>query len=102
MELTQANFAPPAPPLNVFAFTPASQVDFLSAPPGWHGDWHAAPRRQYVVYIAGEIEAEVSDGEVRRFGPDSVTPAEDTVGKGHSSRVVRPGEALGVVVQLDG
>ena len=102
VKFTLADFAPPAPPLNVSALTPASQFGFLSAPPGWYGDWHPAPRRQFIFYLAGEIEAEVSDGEVRRFGPGSVTLVEDTTGKGHTSRVVSSGEVLGVVVQLDG
>ena len=44
----------------------------------------------------------MSDGEVRRFGPGSVTLVEDTTGKGHTSRVVGSDEVLAVVVQLDG
>ena len=102
VEFTLVEFAPPAPPLNVSAFTPASRLGFLNAPPGWYGDWHPAPRRQFIFYLAGELESEVSDGEVRRFGPGSVTLLEDTTGKGHTSRVVSSGELLGVVVQLEG
>lgn len=101
VEFTNVEFAPPAPLLNVSALTPASKFGFLSAPPGWFGDWHPAPKRQFIFYLAGEIEAEVSDGEVRRFGPGSVTLVEDTTGKGHVSRVVSTNEVLGVVVQLD-
>jgi len=102
VEYTVVEFAPPAPPLNVSTLTTASKFGFLSAPPGWYGDWHPAPQRQFIFYLAGEIEAEVSDGEVRRFGPGSVTLVEDTKGKGHTSRVVSSDEVLGVVVQLDG
>ena len=40
------------------------------------------------LYLSGEIEAEVSDGDVRRFGPGSITLVEDLSGKGHASRVV--------------
>jgi hypothetical protein len=98
---TMVEFAPPAPPLSVSAFSPVSRFGFISAPPGWFGDWHPAPKRQFIFYLAGEIEAEVSDGEVRRFGPGSVTLVEDTSGKGHISRVVGSDEVLGVVVQLD-
>ena len=95
------DFAPPAPPLDLSAFTAATQFGFLRAPVGWFGDWHPAPCRQMMFYLAGEIEAETSDGETRRFGPGSVTLVEDTSGKGHKSRVVGDTPVLGVVVQLE-
>jgi hypothetical protein len=101
VDLTLADFAPPAPPLYVSTLTPASRFGFLSAPPGWYGDWHPAPRRQIILYLSGELEAEVSSGEVRRFGPGSVTLAEDTTGKGHRSRVVSTSDVLGMVIHLD-
>lgn len=47
---------------------------------------HVAPRRQLVVALTGEADVEVSDGEVRRFGPGSVMLLEDTTGKGHRTR----------------
>jgi hypothetical protein len=102
MQLTPVDFAPPAPPLNASAFSPASQFGFISAPSGWYGDWHPAPRRQILLYLSGEIEVEVSDGEVRRFGPGSVTLVEDTAGKGHRSKVLGSASVLAAVVQLDG
>src|SRR5579862_10059593 len=46
-------------------------------------DWHHAPRRQFVVTLAGEAEIEASDGEVRHIGPGTVMLAEDLTGKGH-------------------
>jgi hypothetical protein len=49
---------------------------------------HPAPCRQLVVQVAGEVEIEVSDGEVRRFGPGTVVLAEDVTGKGHQTRPV--------------
>lgn len=45
-----------------------------------------APCRQFIVGLAGESEVEVSDGEVRRFGPGSVILVEDTTGQGHRTR----------------
>lgn len=98
--LSLVNFAPPAPPIQVSAFTPATQFGFLSSPPGWYGDWHPTPQRQIIFYLAGEIEAEVSDGEIRHFGPGSVTLVEDTTGKGHRSRVVGSDDVVLAVVQL--
>ncbi len=53
---------------------------------------HLAPRRQFIVALAGESEVEVSDGETRRFGPGSVILVEDTTGKGHTTR--RIGETV--------
>ncbi len=94
------DFAPPVPPLDLSSFSPATQFGFLRAPVGWFGDWHPAPCRQMMFYLAGEIEAETSDGEVRLFGPGRVTLVEDTSGKGHRSRVVGGTAVLGVVVQL--
>ena len=94
------DFAPPAPPLSLSAFLPATQYGCLKGPGGWYGDWHPAPARQIMFYLAGEIEAEVSDGEKRRFGPGSVTLVEDTTGRGHRSRAVGDIEVLLAVVQL--
>jgi hypothetical protein len=99
--MNEVVFAPPAPPLKLSEFIESSKFSFLSAEPGWFGDWHPAPKRQFVLYLQGEIEAEVSDGEIRRFGPGSATLAEDTTGKGHRSRVIGDQEVLLAVVQLD-
>lgn len=101
IELTAVDFAPPAPPLDVSAFTPATHYGFISAPPGWYGDWHPTPRRQIFFYLSGEVEVKVSDSEIRRFGPGTIVLAEDTTGKGHTSKVVSSNNALLAVVQLE-
>ena len=72
----------------------------MGASPGWDGDWHPAPQRLVTVYVAGEVEVTVSDGEARRFAPGDVVLAEDTVGKGHRIRVVGTADALLAVVLL--
>ena len=82
------DFAPPAAPLAVSPGQAASEVLFLSLPGGWVGDWHPAPRLQYLISLSGEIDFEVSDGEVRRFSSGSIILLEDTSGKGHIARVV--------------
>jgi hypothetical protein len=102
MEFKSVDFAPPAPPLNLTEFSPATQYALLRAPVGWFGDWHPAPSRQVHFYLSGEVEAEVSDGEVRRFGPGSVILVEDTTGRGHTSRAVGTTDVLLAIVQLDG
>jgi hypothetical protein len=94
-------FAPPAPPLKLSELVATSTFGFLTGPPGWSGERHPAPRRQFMLYLQGQVEAETSDGEVRRFGPGSVTLVEDTTGKGHRSRVIGDEDVVMAVVQLD-
>ena len=83
-----ADYAPPAAPISVSDIFGAENLSFISSPPGWVGDWHPAPRRQFVFVLTGVLEVEVSDGEVRLFESGSVVFVEDTTGKGHVSRVV--------------
>jgi len=63
-------------------------------------DWHNAPRRQFVVNLAGDVEIQVSDGETRRFGSGSILLAEDVTGKGHISRGVGKGERHTLFIPL--
>ncbi|NJN82004.1 MAG: cupin domain-containing protein [Caldilineaceae bacterium] len=88
IEFAEVNFVPPAPPVLLSQFTPATRWAFFSLPPGWYGDWHPTPKRQIFFYLAGEAEGEVSDGTIRRFQTGDVTIVEDTTGKGHRSRTV--------------
>jgi hypothetical protein len=97
---TPASYAPPAPPLDVAPFAPAVQYGFLRLPAGWCGDWHPAPFRQVQILVSGEVEAQVSDGEVRRFGPGVVVLLEDASGKGHVSRAVGREAVVIAVVRL--
>lgn len=99
MELRSVRFAPPAPPLNLSAFTPTKQFALLATPAGWFGDWHTAPHRQFFFRLVGEIEIRVSDGEVRRLGPGSILFVEDTTGQGHTTRNIGD-DAIAAVVQL--
>lgn len=100
LELSEVAMAPPAPPFLASQPVDASAVLFCQSPPGWEGDWHPAPHRQFVLLLAGELEVEVGDGELRRFGPGSIVLVEDVSGGGHVTRVVSDVETLGVFVQL--
>ena len=51
-----------------------------------NGDWHCAPRCQFLIFLEGEMEMEVGDGSIRRFLPGDVLLVEDTTGRGHLSR----------------
>lgn len=94
------DYAPPAPPISVSRGFGAGNVTFISSPAGWVGDFHPAPRRQFVFVLSGELEVEVSDGEARRFGPGAVIFVEDTHGRGHISRVVSAERGFAVAVPL--
>jgi hypothetical protein len=51
-------------------------------------DFHRAPRRQFVIHLAGRVEIETGAGETRQFGLGDVLLADDTTGQGHISRGV--------------
>jgi len=63
-------------------------------------DWHPAPRRQYVIILAGQLEIGLGDGTLRRFGPGDARLVEDTTGKGHTTRVVSSEPVLTAVIPL--
>ena len=100
IELEPVDFAPPAPPLNLSSFNPATQYAFCVFQSGWFGDWHPTPRRQIFFILSGETEVKVSDGEIRCFGPGSIVLVEDTTGKGHVTRVLSSTDVVTAVVQL--
>jgi hypothetical protein len=77
-------------------------VEFRSSPPGRFSDWHIAPRRQYVITLAGEAEIGLKDGSVHRLGAGDVNLAEDLTGSGHTTRVVGNVPRITATVHLDG
>ncbi len=95
-------YAPPAPPISVSQVFAAENISYISSPAGWDGDWHPAPRRQFVLVLVGELEVEVSDGETRRLRPGDLCLVEDTTGKGHVSRVVGAARVLAAAIPLVG
>lgn len=101
VELVEAEYAPPASPLNVSEPVKAERALFFSAPSTWIGDSHPTPRRQLYIGLTGELEVTVSSGETRHFGPGSVVLLEDTDGAGHVTRVVGDTSAQGLFVHLE-
>jgi hypothetical protein len=98
--LRLTNFAPPARPCAVGEFMPASQFAFCAPATGWYGDWHPTPQRQLFLILAGVWQVTVSDGEARRFSPDSAVLLEDVIGKGHLTEIVGEADGLAGIVQL--
>lgn len=100
LELVEAEYAPPAPPLQVSEPVKAERAVFFRAPSDWVGDFHPSPRRQLYVGLTGELEVTASSGETMRFGPGRVLLLEDTEGKGHVTSVVGDTDAHGLFVHL--
>lgn len=96
----EADFVPPAPPVLLSPFQPATQFGFEVVHPGWHGDWHPPPQRVLAVYLSGEREIEASDGEIRTLRPGTILLAEDTTGRGHITRVSGSEDMLVVILLL--
>jgi quercetin dioxygenase-like cupin family protein len=78
----------------------AKGIVFRTTKPGHFSDWHNAPRRQFVITLAGEVEIGLGDGTKHRYGPGHVTLAEDLTGKGHTTRVVGDQPRLSVTIPL--
>jgi len=94
------DFAPPAPPLEICEPRQAESFFIIRIPVGWFGDWHPAPARQAMCFLSGEFSVEVSDGEIRRFGPGALLLLEDLSGKGHRTRLLNRTPALIAVTRL--
>jgi hypothetical protein len=88
VDLKLGDYSTPTPPLYRSQFVAASRFGFVRVPAGWVGEWHPSPNRQVFLFLAGEMDVQVSDNELRRFRVGSVVFVEDTAGRGHQSRVV--------------
>jgi hypothetical protein len=100
VEQRLARGAPPAAPFYVSADRPASLYRFYSFEPGWVGELHPAPTRQFLALMSGAVEVETTDGTVRRFGPGDLVLLEDTSGRGHVTRNIGDGYATFLVVPV--
>ena len=92
--------APPAAPFYVSEDGPALKYRFYTFEPGWIGDWHPAPARQFLALMSGAVEMETTDGTVRRFLPGDLVLLQDTSGKGHLTRNTGDGYASFLVVPV--
>jgi hypothetical protein len=64
----------------------ATGIVFRETTADYENSWHRAPRRQYVISLAGGISITASDGETRHIGAGEIVLVEDTTGKGHITR----------------
>jgi hypothetical protein len=77
----------------------AETIHFARHLPGYFMDWHPAPRRQYVVFLAGQNEITVGDGTKLVFGAGDILLAEDMQGR-HQVRVIGGEPRLSLTVPL--
>lgn len=100
VEQSLAQAAPPAAPFYVSGDSPASKYRFYTFEPGWIGDWHPTPTRQFLALLSGAVEVMTTDGTVRQFGPGDLFLLEDTSGKGHLTRNISDGHSTFLVVPV--
>ncbi|RJQ09106.1 MAG: hypothetical protein C4558_06835 [Dehalococcoidia bacterium] len=77
---------------------PTESITFMKRELGFI-EFHPAPRRQYMLYLTARVEIGLGDGTSVIMEPGDALLAEDTTGRGHTSRVLQPGVCA--VVTLD-
>ena len=88
-------------PVLVSPAIPATELTFMTIPPGVRPTWwHPPPQRQFVVVLDGELEVETTDGDTRRFRPGEILLPEDLEGRGHLTRVVGDQPASFLMIPL--
>jgi len=75
-------------------------LQFRRQAPNYFQDWHAAPRRQYVITLSGQGEVELDGGKKIPLGPGHILLAEDVTGKGHISRGVGSEDRISLFIPL--
>jgi hypothetical protein len=78
----------------------ATGAQIVRAAPGYVQDWHAAPRRQYVITISGRGEIEIAGGKKIPMIPGRILLVEDLTGKGHVTRTIGAQDRVSVIVPL--
>jgi quercetin dioxygenase-like cupin family protein len=87
-EEIEAKFTPGGNNNEIYKMSGANGAQLTRAKPGTVIDWHTAPRKQYVITLAGHGELEVAGGKKISVGPGQIDLVEDTTGKGHITKVV--------------
>ena len=77
-----------------------TSVQFRRTSADYFIDWHTAPRRQFVITLAGQSEVELADGTKVRLYPGHILLAEDTEGQGHISRAVGTEDRISLFLPL--
>jgi uncharacterized cupin superfamily protein len=80
------------------AANPVKELYFRDFTGGEEFPWHNAPREQYIIYLAGEVEVRASGGEQRIFKPGDVLLVTDVQGEGHYTKTLSSGRSIIVTV----
>ncbi len=75
-------------------------LQFRRTGPNYFVDWHTAPRRQYVITLAGRGEIELAGGKKIALTPGHILLAEDVTGKGHISRAIGGDDRISLFIPL--
>ena len=78
----------PAGETETIALKAGADMTFRSFPDGSFSDWHNAPRLQYVIVLAGQMEIGIGDGSKRVLDPGDILRVDDIHGQGHTPRSV--------------
>src|SRR5688500_6106762 len=79
---------------------PVKSIIFRELESTYDYDFHNAPQKQYIILLDGGIEIETSLGEIRRFDTGEILFVEDTTGKGHRTRNLKPEKRRSVFITL--
>jgi hypothetical protein len=79
----------------------ATGMFFLTVEHWESAGWHNPPRNQFLIWLEGRSEMEVSDGARRKFGPGDVVLVNDLTGRGHITRSVSRKPQRCLVVTAD-
>lgn len=101
IDLSESDFAPPAPPMLSSAPEACTNLRYLVLPSGWGGAQHPSPRRQVAFCLSGRLRVESGDGEVREFGSGAIWRMEDVSGKGHITTVLGDEDVKLAIVQFE-
>ena len=77
---------------------PVKGIIFREVEPAYDYDFHNAPQRQYIILLDGGIEIETSLGEKRKLNAGEILLVEDTTGKGHRTRNLKPEKRKSIFV----
>src|SRR5689334_15057378 len=69
VSLNLRQFAPPAAPFQISDAQAATQLFMLELPPGWIGEMHVSPKRQFMFCLTGSLKVTSSTGDVRFLNP---------------------------------
>jgi quercetin dioxygenase-like cupin family protein len=100
LDLSEADYRPPAPALFVSHAFDTGGLQFVSLPAGWIGKSICPPQRQFLICLSGQIEVTASDGKKRTFGPGDSVLMEDVSGKGHRTRVKGSNECIAAIIPV--